>query len=1091
MSKFGEKWRHTPAEKLAKLKSIASKPLAPGLPGPAEYLARDPELRDELERERVAVNAAAPPSERSDPGSLVIPAGVGIPNWEPRSKPQEMLLKCPAQLVLAGGAAGSLKALDVETPIPTPGGFTPMRDIAVGDIVFDDCGHQCTVTAVGPITQPAVAYRLRFDDGEEIIADAGHYWKTMTRLERTVALRRDEAWKARRRAKRPGRGKRPKAAGWRPATCLQPPTGTVRTTAEIAATLKAGATNNHSVAMAQPIELPEAALPIPPYTLGAWLGDGNSRQATIIKPDAELFDEIRKDGFTVTNHAGAWSHGILGLLPMLRRCGLLGLKAIPAPYFRASIAQRLALIQGLMDTDGCAQKSGACYFSTCAPELAWGMREMLCSLGIKAAVSTGRAVLNGVDHGASFALHFTPPMQVFRLPRKASRLRLATRPTTTRRYIVAAELVEGGEVRCISVSSPSRLYLAGRAFIPTHNSETMLVDAILERDNPNLRAILFRKTFPELDKSLIRRSHELYAAMGAKYNDQKHAWRFPSGGIVEFGYCERDKDIFKYQGAQYTFIGFDESTHFAEEPIRYLTSRLRSTDPSLFLRIRLATNPGNVGHVFHRSIFQGPKCLHCLEQEGESLAGARQPFRIYDDARWPSDGRLIGFSTCYIPGRLTDHNLLGPEYAKQLEGLSAKFREALLAGCWGAFEGQYFECWNQSRMVIPANEIPVQPWWPHWAGADYGFSISQASAHLLCRSEPCDGFPRGRVYVVDEYTSKHEPAPDFARSLWRNFAVKRGTMTEPQRIQAWYLSPDSFSNRGDGNTLADQMYQGSGIAFQSATDDRVAGAMLIYTMLNSGELMLSDKCPQLAEALQTRIHDPNRNDDVLKVKGDPLDDVIDSCLTAGTLIRMGDGRDVPIEMVCRGDMVLTRKGPRRVLRAWRTRVNAPTVTVAFANGALLRGTEEHPLWVEGRGFAPLMEVMCGDQGLSLSPCNSTASPSGAAPIGTAIPQTVPVRVLGKRAGGRADVYNLEVEGEPEYFANGVLVHNCRYTVMSHVGPAKRSAEQLLAEAQRSSDPTIAMLQQARTRALLGDGSAPRSFSEYLNRGKQRPRTTGW
>lgn len=587
MSQLFGKQKNTPAERLARLKRVASGKLAPGLPGPAEYLARDPELREELERERTVVNAAAPPAERSDPGSNVIPApGAGIPSWEPRSKPQEMLLKCPAQLVLFGGSLGSLK------------------------------------------------------------------------------------------------------------------------------------------------------------------------------------------------------------------------------------------------------------------------------------------------------------------------------------------------------------------------SESMLVDAVLERENPNLRAIMLRRTFPELDKSLIRRSHELYGAMGAKYNDQKHAWKFPSGAIVEFGYCEREKDIFKYQGAQFSYIGFDESTHFSEEQIRYLTSRLRSTDPSLFLRVRLATNPGNVGHVFHRSIFQGPKCLHCLEQERETLAGAREPFRIYDDARWPSDGRLIGFSTCFIPGRLTDHTLLGPEYARTVEGLSAKFREALLAGCWGAFEGQYFECWNQSRMVIPASEIPVQAWWPHWVGADYGFSISQAAGYLLCRSEPCDGFPRGRVYVRDEYTSKHEPAPDFARSLWRSFAVRHGTMTEPQRIVAWYLSPDAFSNRGDanGHTLADQMYQGSGVGFQAAVDDRVAGAMLMYTMLNSGELLLSDKCPQLAEALQTRIHDPNRNDDILKVKGDPLDDCADAL---------------------------------------------------------------------------------------------------------------------------------------------------RYGCLSHVGPARRTAEQIAAEAQLSPDPTIAMLQSARAKALLTDGSQGGCFVPYLNRGPQGPRTTRW
>ncbi|MGH9392786.1 MAG: terminase large subunit domain-containing protein, partial [Terriglobales bacterium] len=195
-------------------------------------------------------------------------------------------------------------------------------------------------------------------------------------------------------------------------------------------------------------------------------------------------------------------------------------------------------------------------------------------------------------------------------------------------------------------------------------SETLLVDAVAERDRRSLRAVLFRRSFPELEKGLILRSRELYSQMGGRYHEQKKRWTFPSGGTVEFAYCESDKDIYRYQGAEYSFIGFDESTHFGEFPIRYMLSRLRSTDPGMRLLVRLATNPGNLGHATHKAIFQGESCTHC--RVGER---SRRPFALYRDAVWPSDQRPIGKTTCFIPGRVTDHTLLGRGYQDNLSSL--------------------------------------------------------------------------------------------------------------------------------------------------------------------------------------------------------------------------------------------------------------------------------------------------------------------------------------------------------------------------------------------------------------------------------------
>ena len=415
-----------------------------------------------------------------------------------------------------------------------------------------------------------------------------------------------------------------------------------------------------------------------------------------------------------------------------------------------------------------------------------------------------------------------------------------------------------------ALACPAEILLFGGA-AGSLKSETMLMDAVQEHENSRLRGILFRRSFPELEKSLIRRSRELYPHLGGKYNEQKHRWTFPSGATVEFGYCEAEKDIYRYQGAEYTFIGFDESTHFGEFPIRYMLSRLRSTEPSLRLRMRLATNPGNVGHAMHKAIFHGPTCTHCA-----LTTASRMPRQIYHDAVWPSDHHPVLKSTCFIPGRVEDHTLLGSDYLQSLASLPGAFRKALLEGCWDVYEGQYFDHWDPRRMVVRRPLLEVEEWWPHWVGADYGFNISQAAAYLFCRTPASLEYPTGRTLVLDEYTAKHQQAADFARALRQRFAP------EGRRVLAWYLSPDAWNQRGDGHTLADQMTSASGIQFEPASNDRIGGAMLIYSRLDRGELVIADSCRQLIDTLPTRIHDPQRPDDILKIQGDPLDDCIDS-----------------------------------------------------------------------------------------------------------------------------------------------------------------------------------------------------------------------
>ncbi len=367
-------------------------------------------------------------------------------------------------------ARKNAKALALDTPIPTPNGWTVMGDLAPGDTVFGADGRPCRVTAVSPVYVDHDCYRLRFSNGDEVIADAGHRWLTTARVDQPGGNRSGNGQTRTR----------------------------VRTTREIADSLRYGARGdlNHSIAMPEPLDCDEVELPVAPYTLGAWLGDGHSACArlTCAREDSEILDGIRADGWPVQEKyraGGKASTFVLSdgdcsqsarnrsLAASLRKLGVLGNKHVPAQYLRASIAQRLALLQGLMDTDGTVSKNGR-VISYCGTDerLVGGVSELLASLGIKYSwrrdplVCNGRTV-PGIGHRLQF-MAFRDELPVFRLRRKLDRMLFrkdcAIAPRSRTVQIVAAEPVPSVPVRCITVDSPDHLFLFGRTMLPTHNS---------------------------------------------------------------------------------------------------------------------------------------------------------------------------------------------------------------------------------------------------------------------------------------------------------------------------------------------------------------------------------------------------------------------------------------------------------------------------------------------------------------------------------------------------------------------------------------------------------------------------------------------
>ena len=517
--------------------------------------------------------------------------------WSPFPGPQTEALNSRADILFYGGAAGGGKGLDITTRLPTPAGFVTIGSVAVGDTVFDQAGQPCRVTAVSEVQHRRV-FGIEFDDGVVLRADDVHRWLTFSAAEMAALTRRDPAWRAARRAARPSRALGRKSSAFSQAVAARTatarpalaglPCGSVRNTLDILGSLKLrSGRSNHAVPMQAPLDLPEADLPIDPYVLGAWLGDGNSRHASITCFDGGILRQIESAGYRISPRAEKGSYGINGgLLGRLRDAGLLANKHVPRAYLRASIRQRVALLQGLMDTDGSATLAGACEFTTTLPALRDGVHELLASLGIKAPGFEGRSMLRGRDCGPKYRFKFTTAQPVFRLERKLRRQNRMPRRTAQFRYIKAVTEVASVPTRCIAVDSPSRLYLAGPAMVPTHNTDLLCGAAITRHD----RSVIFRREYGEL-AGIMDRAAELLEGRGS-YNGQRRRWSIADQNRrLEFGAVQFEEDVRKFQGRPHDLKAFDEITNFTESQFRFLMGWNRSAKPGQRSRVIATGNP--------------------------------------------------------------------------------------------------------------------------------------------------------------------------------------------------------------------------------------------------------------------------------------------------------------------------------------------------------------------------------------------------------------------------------------------------------------------------------------------------------------------
>jgi deoxycytidine triphosphate deaminase len=347
------------------------------------------------------------------------------------------------------------KALALDTEVPTPSGWRTMGDLEVGDQVFDPEGYPVPVVAATEPMMGRPCREMRFSDGTRVVADSRHRWEVQNKYDRK-------------------RGSRFR----------------ILTTDEIGRQLRvpwAPKEFAYHVPLAGPIRYPRKDLPIDPYVLGVWLGDGTTTKAEITCVDGEILQEVAVAGYAV-GPTSARSHYRIGgvghtrdprtgrfcanesLQSALRELGVLGDKRIPRQYLEAAVDQRRALLEGLMDTDGYVDTRGRCDLTTVKKSLAEDYRELIASLGLRPVIADKPARLYGRDCGRRYEVTFTPVEPVFRMLRKARRQIQHRRWRQHSRGIRDVREVPSVPVRCIQVGSPRGAFLITRSFITTHNS---------------------------------------------------------------------------------------------------------------------------------------------------------------------------------------------------------------------------------------------------------------------------------------------------------------------------------------------------------------------------------------------------------------------------------------------------------------------------------------------------------------------------------------------------------------------------------------------------------------------------------------------
>lgn len=454
-------------------------------------------------------------------------------------------------------------------------------------------------------------------------------------------------------------------------------------------------------------------------------------------------------------------------------------------------------------------------------------------------------------------------------------------------------------------------------------SKALRIEAVkFARAAKKLKVLFLRRTFPELEQSIINPMLEELPKGSNVYHSGKHRMKFANESIIQFGHAQNESDIRRYQGSEWDMILIDELTTFTEFQYKYLLSRLRTTKGQVLPCFAASGNPGGVGHVWVKRLWID---------------------RDYSEFENPNDFEFIRSSVYDNPYLMKEN----PEYVSFLKSLPVEERRALLDGDWDVFAGQFFQEFRRDVHTI-APMYPKENVVKRIVSLDYGFA---APACVLWSAIMEDG----RIITYRElYVTDH---------TYARLAIKIRAMTKRgEQIDGYFCDPSIVNKRNDvTGTTGSMEFAKHGIALQMADNDRADGwatmrqALLIHDTPNGKESkwVITTNCQNLIRTLPQMQYD--------KIKTEDLDTSAEdhACFIGVTKIRTSKGLR-RIDEIKTGDLVLTRSGFQKVKEAGKTGTRE-VYTYHFSNGTELTCTPDHPVFVKGKGFSPIDTICYNDR----------------------------------------------------------------------------------------------------------------------------------
>ena len=881
---------------------------------------------------------------------------------------------------------GGAKALALSTPLPTPTGWTSMRDVQVGDQLLDEQGRPCRVTATSAV-ESKNCYRIKFRGGGYIDASGDHLWTVLDKRSRRVMWRLHERipldWATWEHWDRPETscdlcpapaGERgPKGERWcgtharrfktwgnpehvtrqyprKPFRTLSK--GRKRFASQILTTeemLDMGLTNSASVLeyewaipVASGWDTPEVNLPLDPWMLGCWLGDGTSANGNItvgLEDAVEVRARMEMRGWTVKDRAHSNAHTLvpLGLRLTLQQMGLLRNKHVPSEYLRASTKQRIELLAGLCDTDGTVKRNGVS-FSNTNKNLAESVHELAISLGYRSSIYERRATLYGKDCGPAWVVSIiASPHEVFFLSRKAIDTRHKSMQMAARLHIIKSiEKLPDQLVRCVVVDSPNHLFLAGRDAIPTHNSSSaesgvvalgargirhycIYVSDAQDRADGHVQTIGDSLESEEMALWYPGMADRAVGKFGNWKGWRRNRLHTRSGFIVDalgLDVAARGLKVGVLRPDLLIFDDVDDSDDAPETVARKIESLTRRILPATTNHAAII----GIQNLIHRdSIFA-------------QLADGRAPF-------------------------LTDSIISGPipairdlEYQSTIDPETSRTRITITSGTptWPGLD--IAACENEiTKEGISVFLAELQHVIPDETGGMFDH-ISFRHAHFASR-DCLVNCPGPHVPELDKVV------------CWVDPAVTNSDESDAMGIQIDGISRDktlyrlwSWEKRAtplEAIRLAIVKAKEYGSSYVGIETDQGGDTWRsVYTQardsLGPGYHHLTMRAVKAGQGYGSKVHRASQM----------LADY-ERCVARGTLIATPRG-DIPIEQLEVGEQVWTREGPRAVVSVRRLGIE-PTIEVATHDGRTLVCTPDHPVFVVGRGFLHGQELAHNDR----------------------------------------------------------------------------------------------------------------------------------